>query len=462
VSQSGLRRKTRSSARRSAERGTEWQRRADDPRSGKAAIARTGPLAQLELLKRAPSFRLLFLAALGSGVGTYLAFVALAVDVWDRTESGTWVAWLLIADFLPAIAIGLLLGALLDRRSRRQLMVAADLVRFAVFCALPFTTQPWQIVVLAGVAGFATGFFRPAVYAGLPNLVADADLPHANSLLQGIENLAITVGPLAGGVLVAGAGTDLAYWINAATFLVSAALLIRIPARLLQAASAPSEGHLRDLAAGFRLVRRSRALATVLLAWGGAMFAVAGVNVAEVALAKDAFDAGDFGYGLMLGATGFGLVLGSLYAASVIERRGIGPVYGVSLGLLAFGYGCAAISPDVWIASLALVLSGGGNGVALVCNSLLVQRGVPDRLRGRAFTLLMSANFAVLGVGMLLAGPATDAVGPRWVWGAAAAIMAVAAGIGWLLARGVTAQPAETRAEPVPHEAEIEAAGRPV
>jgi MFS family permease len=405
---------------------------------------------------------LLFLAALGSGVGTYLAFVALAVDVWDRTESGTWVAWLLIADFLPAIAIGLLLGALLDRRSRRQLMILADLVRFGVFCALPFTTSPSQIVVLAGVAGFATGFFRPAVYAGLPNLVSDTDLPQANALLQGVENLAVTLGPLAGGVLVAGTGPDAAYWINAATFLLSAAFVARIPRSLLQAAPAPSEGHLRDLAAGFALVRRSRALATVLLAWGAAMFAVAGVNVAEVALAKDSFQAGDFGYGLMLAATGGGLVLGSLYAASAIERRGIGTVYGVSLGLLAFGYGCAAISPDVWIAAAALVLSGGGNGAALVCNALLVQRGVPDRLRGRAFTLLMSSNFAVLGVGMLIAGPATDAVGPRWVWAVAAAVMTVAAAIGFVLARGVARRPADGRVEPVPPEPEVEAAGRPV
>jgi DHA3 family macrolide efflux protein-like MFS transporter len=338
-------------------------------------------------------------------------------------------------------------------------MIMADLVRFGVFCALPFASEPWQIVVLAGVAGFATGFFRPAVYAGLPNLVGDADLPQANSLLQGVENLALTLGPLAGGVLVATSGTDVAYWINAATFLVSAALLLRIPARLLQAAPAPSEGHLRDLTAGFRLVRRSRALATVLIAWGAAMFAVAGVNVAEVALAKEAFDAGDFGYGLMLAMTGFGLVVGSLYAASVIERRGVGPVYGASLGLLAFGYGCSAISPDVWVASLALVLAGAGNGAALVCNSLLVQRGVPDRLRGRAFTLLMSANFAVLGVGMLLAGPATDAVGPRWVWGAAAAIMAVAAAVGWLLARGVREREPEVVTQAPT--ADPEPAGRP-
>ena len=394
-------------------------------------------------------------------MGTYLAFVALAVDIWDRTHSGTWVAWLLIADFLPAIAIGLLLGSVLDRWSRRQLMIVSDLVRFGVFCALPFTTEPWHIVVLAAVAGFATGFFRPAVYAGLPNLVDDDDLPSANALLQGVENLAVTLGPLAGGVLVAASGTDAAYWINAVTFLVSAALLVRIPHRLLQAAPAASEGHLRDLAAGFALVRRSRALATVLIAWGAAMFAVAGVNVAEIALAKDAFDAGDFGYGLMLATTGFGLVLGSLYAATAIERRGVGTVYGASLALLAFGYGCAAISPDVWVAASALVLSGGGNGAALVCNALLVQRGVPDRLRGRAFTLLMSSNFAVLGIGMLVAGPATDAIGPRWVWGIAAGVMAVAAGIGFVLARDVAAGAPE-RPEVQPAEAEVEAAGRPV
>ena len=341
-------------------------------------------------------------------------------------------------------------------------MIAADLVRFAVFCVLPFTTAPWQIVALAAVAGFATGFFRPAVYAGLPNLVDDADLPGANSLLQTVENLALMLGPLAGGVLVAANGPDSAYWINAVTFLASAALLLRIPAKLLQAAAAVSEGHLRDLAAGFELVRRSPALRTVLVAWSAAMFAVAGVNVAEVALAKDAFDAGDFGYGLMLSATGVGLVVGSLYAASALERRGLPTVYGVSLGLLAFGYGCAALAPDVWVASIALVLSGGGNGAALVCNSLLVQRGVPDILRGRAFTLLMSSNFAVLGVGMLVAGPATDAAGPRWVWGVAAAIMAVAAVIGFLLARGVSADAERTPADSAAREPEVEAASRPV
>ena len=181
---------------------------------------------QLELFKRSPSFGLLFLASFGSGLGTWLAFVALTVDVFDRTHSGPWVSALLIADFLPTIAIGLLFGPLLDRLSRRGLMVAADLARFGVFCALPFATSATQIVALAAAAGFATGFFRPAVYAGLPNLVADADLPRANSLLQTIENVTTTAGPLAGGILVGVSSPDTAYWLNAVTFVVSALLIL--------------------------------------------------------------------------------------------------------------------------------------------------------------------------------------------------------------------------------------------
>ena len=82
-----------------------------------------------------------------------------------------------------------------------------------------------------------------------------------------------------------------------------------------------------------------------------------------------------------------------------------------------------------------MVISGAGNGAAVVCNALLVQRGAPDELRGRAFTVLMSTNFALLGLGMVVAGPFTDAVGPRWVWGAAALAAAVAGIIGFALAR---------------------------
>src|SRR3954466_5665314 len=146
--------------------------------------------ARMELLGRAPAFRRLLVAAVASGIGTWLAFVALTVDVWDKTHSSVWIAALLAADFLPMVAVGLLFAPLVDRLSRRRVLVVSDLVRCGVFLVLPFAGGPGLIVVLAAVSGVATGFFRPAVYAGMPNLVNDDDLPQANSLLQASENLA--------------------------------------------------------------------------------------------------------------------------------------------------------------------------------------------------------------------------------------------------------------------------------
>jgi len=392
---------------------------------------------QVDLLRRVRGFRLLFLAAFASGLGTWLAFVALTIDVWDRTHSGTWVGALLIADFLPAIAIGLTVGPLIDRLSRRRVMVAADLSRFVVFCALPFAGSASQIVALAAVAGFATGFFRPAVYAGLPNLVEDEELPSAQGLLQAAEAMTTVLGPLAGGILVAATSPDWAYGINAVTFLLSAALIVQIPWRLLQAAQAVTAGHWRDVAEGLALIRSSRALLTVLIAWNVGMLGNAGVNVAEVALAKVSFNAGDFGFGLMLASAGFGIVLGSLAVGSWVERRELAIVYGSGLAMMAVGIGAAAASPNVWVAAVCVVVSGAGNGVALVCNALLVQRGAPDRLRGRVFTVLMSSNYAVLGLGMAAAGPLTNAFGARWIWGGSACLSVLAAAVGFGLARGI-------------------------
>jgi MFS family permease len=410
---------------------------------------------RLELIGRAPSFRRLFLATLGSGLGTWLAYVALTVDVFDRTDSGSWVAALLIADFLPIVLVGFLLGPLVDRLSRRRLMIASDLLRFAVFCALPFAGSAGMIVALAAVAGLATGLFRPALYAGVPNLVDEQDLPGANSLLQSVENLTWALAPLIGGVLVAASSPDFAYWVNAVTFLVSAALLARIPHRLLQAARAESRGHLRDLVDGATLVVRSAALLAVLVTWNLFMFASAGVNVAEVVLAEVSFDSGAFGFGLLVGATGVGLVVGSFVAGNWLERWALHNVYGTAIALTALGIGCAAIAPSVWVAAAFVVILGFGNGAAVVCNALLVQRAVPDHVRGRAFTVIMSSNYALLGLGMVAAGPLTDLVGPRWVWGGAALVAGVAAALGFALTRR-----AGTQGEPPPPSL-VEAPPRP-
>jgi MFS family permease len=405
-------------------------------------VSNAAAARRLGLVARVPSFRLLFLATLGSGFGTWLAFIGLAIDVKDRTDSGAWVSALLIADVLPAVAIGLLAGPLVDRLSRKGLMIGADLLRAAIFALLPFAGSAAVIIALAALAGVGTGLFRPAVYAGLPNLVDDEDLPRANGLIQGVENFAWAVGPLLGGALVAASGPDLAYWVNAGTFLVSALLLSGIPARVLQAGTAESHGHWRDLLEGFTFVLRTHALVTVLVVWSVFMLASAGINVAEVFLAKDTFDSGDFGYGLLVGATGLGLVLGSLAAGWLLDRHSLARVYPGSIYLVALAVAAGALAPNVWIAAGCVLVVGAANGAAVVCNALLVQRGSPDALRGRVFTVLMSSSFGVLALGLVVAGPLTDAVGPRWVWGAAAALAAVSATLALVLTR--RAQPHAT------------------
>jgi MFS family permease len=391
-------------------------------------------------LREAPTFRLLFFATLASSIGTWLAFVALVVDVFDRTEDANWVSALLIAEFLPIVVIGFVAGRLIDRVSRRWILVVSDAVRAGVFFALPFTTTAFQIVFLAAAAGIATSLFRPAVYAGLPNLVADRDLPEANGILQTADNLTWTIGAAVGGALVGATSPDVAYVVNAFSFVVSAALILRIRERFEEADRAPSRGGWGDLVDGFSIAVRSRALVTVLVAWSIVMLANAGVNVSEVVLAKEVFSGGDFGYGMLVAATGLGLVAGSLFGGTWIAQRGLTIPYTVSIGVMALGLGAAALAPNVWIAALVVIAAGAGNGVAVVANALLVQRGAPDRLRGRAFTVVMSIGYAVLGLGMIVAGPLTNAIGARAVWGISAGLAALGAVVGFVLVRGVSSE----------------------
>jgi MFS family permease len=407
-------------------------------------------LGPIRLLREASNLRLLVLATFGSGLGTYLAALALTVHVYDVTGSPTWVGALLIVDFLPMIVIGLTLGPLVDRFSRRRLMIAADLVRLAVFCVLPFVDQPELIVALAGVTGVATGFFRPAAHAALPNLVSASDLPAANSLFQTVENLAWLIGPVVGGALVAAWGTDFAYWINALTFLLSALLLLRIAESVLRGGDMMSRGHWRDVGDGLALVLGSRPLFLVLVVWSVAIVGNAFFNVSEIFFAKDVLDSGDLGFGILVGATGLGLTVGGFFGGRWIDRFGVTRVYVASLALWGAGVAAAAVSP--WLALAAGLVAVGlvGNGVAVVCNLLLVQRGAPDHLRGRAFTVIMSANYFMLGLGMAAAGPLTDTIGARWMWGAAAATYGLATLLALVLARGVVLAPADGRAAPTP------------
>src|SRR5262249_34916809 len=224
-------------------------------------------------------------------------------------------------------------------------------------------------------------------------------------------------------------------------------LILRIPGKSLQGALAVSHGHLRDLREGFSRVIHTRPLLTVLVVWTIALGAVASTQTAQVFLAKDAFDAGDVGYGLIFGCIGLLLAIGSFEAGGWVEERSVGNVYASSILVQAIGVGLAAVSPNVWVALPCFVLAGIGNGTAVVCNSLLVQRGAPDKVRGRVFTVIMSVNYAAYGLSVLAAGPLTDSFGPRWVYAGVGVLLGLAAVVALVMTGGEVGEPrAEVKA----------------
>jgi MFS family permease len=401
--------------------------------------------SRLGLLRRSPSFGNLFLATAGSAFGTYIATIALIVQVYDATDSSVWVSALLITEFLPIVVIGLVLGPLVDRLSRRWLMIASDLARFGVFAALPFVDGPGAILALAAVAGVATGFFIPAANAAIPNLVSDDELVNANSLLATAETLAWMIGPVIAGGMLAVWSPSVPYTVNAVTFLASAALVARIPEAKLRSEEPITRGHWRDVADGVKLVLTARPLLTVLVVWNFALVGSAAINVAEIGFAKDTLDAGDLGFGALVAASGVGLALGSFLSAPALGKVGLRRNYVGSLVLMGVGWGAAALSPTIWLAVLFVIGGAAGNGAVVVCNRLLVQRGAPDQYRGRALATIMSSNYAVLGIGMAAAGVLTEVFGPRTVWLGAGVVFLAASLVALAMTRWLPVTAVEER-----------------
>ena len=131
---------------------------------------------------------------------------------------------------------------------------------------------------------------------------------------------------------------------------------------------------------------------TALVAFGFAMLATGLINVSEIFLAERALHGGAFGYGLLWTATGVGLVVGSLVSGALLESRDLTDIYPLAFLPWAAGIFAAAIAQNIWVAALAMVVAGFGNGLTFPMTVLIVQRYTADRLRGRAFTLIISAH----------------------------------------------------------------------
>ena len=171
------------------------------------------------------------------------------------------------------------------------------------------------------------------------------------------------------------------------------------------------------------------------------MILVEGINPAEIFLADRVLHRGAFGYGLLWSASGVGLVIGSLTSAWLVDRRDVTNVFPLAFLPWAAGFTGAALAPSIWVAATAMVVAGFGNGMAFPMLVLIVQRFTADRLRGRAFTVIISAHNALLGLAMLASGAITDLASARWTYGLAAACLVAGSLTALVLTRDLVARP---------------------
>jgi MFS family permease len=356
------------------------------------------------------NFVRLWIGQAASFVGDALSMVALIILVAQLAGSASAVGGALVFRLLPTLASPFF-GVLADRMDRRVILVAGDLVRALLALGLVFARDLAVIYAIVFLMGAARALFNPTVRAAFPGVVGGGDLTRANSIISGTFSVSITVGPALGGLVVATVGVNAAFVLDAATFLFSAALLAGLP--LPRPESEADEGFFSELRAGLGYLVGARLPLAVVV---GAFLTVLATDLAapaEVFLAKQTFDAGDAGYGLLVACWGAGMIGGSALPGIFGERMSLLPLY--FFGLFAWGLALVGTgaSPTFALALGALVVAGVANGVDNVATDTILQTTVPDGLLGRVFSVRFAGYSAAEGLAYMLGGFVVDAAGAR-------------------------------------------------
>jgi MFS family permease len=363
------------------------------------------------VLRRVPAFRRLWLARGISHIGDGAALVALVLYVKGTGRGGLSVGALLLAQALPRF-LGPIAGSLADRVDRRRLMIGCDLGQAAVFTAIVAWRPPFvYVLVLVVATALLDTTFGPASSSAVPLLVAPPDLIQANAWMGTTLNLQVAVGPFLGGLLVSLLGVRAGLLANAASFVLSAAFLARLPA--LTTAVADQTTLLGETRAGLAYVWRSPLLrALVLSLFLGVAFAAVD-NVALVFLTQNVLGAGAFGYGAVAAAFGVGMLAGSIALSWRPPRRNPYPLLLWGWALVGAGTLFTGLAPAIGAAVGAQAIGGLGNGLQNIASDTLVQQNVPGHMLGRVFGLVSTAAFGGSALAYAGGGVLLEATSPR-------------------------------------------------
>jgi MFS family permease len=401
-------------------------------------------LRQLLRVLRHRDFRLLWLANTASFVGDRIVTVALALFVIDLTGRATDLGFVLASYTVPLIGFLLIGGVIADRLPRHLLAVVTDLVRCVLhgLLALLIVTgdvRIWHVVVIGVLFGTAEAFYQPAVRALLPQTVPEDEIQEANAVTSMFANLSEFAGPALATALVLGLGPAWAFGLDAATFLVSAALLVRVHprARAHDRAGAGADGPVPvaatiwgDVRDGFAEVRsRSWVWATLAAFCIGLFVMFAPLQVVGAVVAEEQYD--DVAvYGYVWAAFGLGTIGGSLLALRWRPRY---PMRMAMLLTLPWPFAIAAYAAGAPLPAMLAAMVIAGCGVSLFdvwWLTAIAERIPPDKL-SRVTSYDWMVSLALIPLGFILAGPVSEAVGATelLLGGAAIGLVAFAFGL---------------------------------
>jgi MFS family permease len=386
------------------------------------------------------NFRLLWMGALTSSIGTWMQKVAQAWLI--VTLTGTSSAFFLGVDNflgeLPILLFTMIGGVVADRRDRRHMMLASQTIQMAVafsLAALVYTetVQIWMILTLSFAAGCAQAFGGPAYQSLIPTLVGKEDLPNAVALNSIQFNLARVIGPIIAGAALAAYGMTACFGLNGVSFLfVIAAILALRDVHVPRSATERVLDQLRD---GLRYVRDSSNLITVnVLAFAAAFLGLPLLTFLPV-ITRDVFHEEAGFYARLMTFAGVGAVAGALVIAWLGRHRQMGRLLLVFLALFGAAMVAFSLSRTPWLTAVILFLGGSLLVMCFALTTSLAQLLAPAELRGRVVSIYMVAFRGGSPLGGLASGWLVTQVGsaPIVLMVNGLALMSVA---GFFLVRG--------------------------
>src|SRR5919202_89995 len=353
---------------------------------------------------RSPRYFPLWLGQIVSNLGDTLNYVALVVLVFRLSHSGLAVSALVVTEIVPTLLLGPVAGVLIDRFDRKHLLIAVDLARAGLVLILAVTHVLWAVYALAALLAVGSTLFNPALQALIPVLLDDKERLAANSLAWSSGRLVQIVGASLAGGLIAWAGTTPAFLANAASFAFSAAMIARLTA--LPRERVPRSGGmrswLRDAREGLTYARRDPFIARLVPVQALTSLAVGATSALLVVLATRHLHLETPGFGWLLAAIGVGDIA-------------LGLVVGLPWALvILFAYGL-------------------NTSTGMVAAQSILQPVIPDRVRGRVFTLLDVTWAAMRLLSLALGGLVADRVGISAVYIAGGSLLALAGVLGLAL-----------------------------